>query len=415
MSLSYISGPENASLVRNDNEVTVTVNTDLPLTTANLKIQTWLMVETVYDSGTYNIFARQTLDPDQDGNCKFFWHNYLKDAFDRAYDQLTNGSTAPVQSTKTVLRYYFVAIERSGEPQDTTDYLLTGPITTPRYAINGGISKQRYAVKPYFGATGWHGDELEDSFLDNLGTEIRTFITQDQWAPFFWHDNASNGNLDTFALDIRLFKSDGTTQVIQVHNLTNIDKYQLHYLPVGFTQLNLTAYETPTVKVVKYMIQASGTTHAATLSQISHARYYHVRRQHMEFQHFISYQNSLGTISTIALNGRRIRDVEIQKDLISTYWEAGMDSRLGEGTIYDVLASDHLKFGTGTITRSEQRQMLDLLHSRHLQINLGSDQENVSVKVAGLKWTDTEDQNIVKFDIALAINWQNEIADVMAI
>jgi len=413
MSLTTLALPENISFCRNNNEISITLATDLPLTTANLKIKCILFIEHDYGSGTFWPYV-QLLDPDENGECKFFWHDIIEDIFEHQFDDLP--STTPVIAQHVVRNYKFLAVELSGDPQTSTDALISGSLTTQRQAVYGGIALEKFSERPFFGLTNWHGQELQKSFFDNMGATVRTFTDQMQFLPFWWHNYPGVGNYLACKVAVKMYKSDGTTQTIYPYS-EPVNINQVIHFPVGFTQLALVGYETASVKVIKYEVWTYGTAAMGNVSQpnSSHIRTYHVRRDYQEFKRYLYYRNSLGTLSAFAICGRMIRDVNVKKEMALSYWEKGYNQFKG-GTVnsYNQII-DRMEFATGTLTAAEERQLIDILQSDHLIVGAINGQKQLPVDIASLKISPTEDQNIKTFNIALMPKFNNQIADVMAV
>jgi hypothetical protein len=413
MSLSVISLPEAIELA--GNEIMVKIHTDLPLATANLKIACYINVELVYGSGSYTTYAEQILDPDNDGNCTFFWDRFLLDSFGKSFDLPTVNGTAPLLLNHVVKRYNIFAIEKSGSPQSNTDFLFTGPIAQTRYAYKGAIPKHRRNYMPFFGASGWNistpaAGGLDKAFFDWRGKTTTTRTDNEQWVYYMHQDAFFLFPTATVKLRTKYYRSDGYATEITSHSIT-LNKYEVCAFPVGFEQLNLAAYETPTAKITKYETVVSlWYPLGSQWLELSERKTWKIDRnfQHRSVQ--FSFINSLGVLTQFQCNGSRTISTTPNKTEVPQYWEQSFDLINGESATYNTVTDEMFTVLTGNLTPNEANRLRDLFNSQ--LVSLVYNNQRVPVRILSQKFVGDDIANVLNYAIEYKTNFNNSVPDL---
>ncbi len=144
-------------------------------------------------------------------------------------------------------------------------------------------------------------------------------------------------------LRVRCLKKDGTTQTVTPlvsDNIHSIPMYQVVCIPVGFTQLNLSA------DTVQYEVWVSNENN----ERISEVRTYLVDSfyQHQERNLLIS--NSLGAFDTVRLLGESMRQLKVLRNIIEVDTEN--TAELAELRVISVKGNRSLIISTGNIKKN---------------------------------------------------------------
>ncbi len=360
MSLLVAETPRDCEMA--GNEISCVIGTSLPPTTANLKIACELFVELNYGSGVFTSFAIQTLVPDANGNCRFFWSRYLRDSFNVQFDKPPYQDVFSFENSHAIRRYRFTAGEFSGTPQQITDALFTGTLNDIRHAFNGAIAESRFAFKSFFGSSGWNNTTLNKAFYDWRGTDPVTTIGADQWLTWMYQDHDSLGNIDV-NLRLKWYRSDGTTNTYTAHFRQNVAEFEVFSFPVGFNQLLLSGQETANDKVTKYEtwleVDGSGTV-------LTEVKTWHVNRDYHEFVAQLSYINSLGVMEQFLFFGAPIHQPKPEHSRVSSYRDSSYDADIGESLVYDTLVENGMAIITGPTSLQNRKQLADLLASKRV-------------------------------------------------
>jgi len=395
------------------NEMSCVLQTSLPLNTPNLKIQVYLMVETVYGSGTYVIVTSQTSDVDANGRAKFFWHKVLHDLFEGKYDLPVVNSNTAFQLQHNVKRYYLFAVELSGSPQATTHLLNTGSLASLRFAVNGGLPKHRFRHMPFFGGSGWNltgiPGGLGKAFLDWRGSVVRTRLTQDQWLYFIWQDVGSWGQIQ-MDLRVKFYRSDGLSQTINVLTTAVQYKFECWGYPAGFAQLGLSAYETSTAKITKYEVWLEETVLGTRYVQ-TEKKMFVVDRNYYELVVEAHYLNTYGVVCQLTLRGESTVSFNISNVESAAYWDNTYDVDRGESIATDVMVASGGYVASGSVSGQEAKMILELAASRKCLMHDGH-QKYLPYRVLTNKFEFRRTQNVLDYSLEFVLDYENELPDL---
>lgn len=411
MALSIISLPDSVSHV--GNEVTVVIETSLPLSTPNLKVKLGILAELTYDSGVYsapNEIPELWADPDGDGRVRFFIQEHLGDLLDKLLDLPAVGGTTEVRCNHMVRRYKLYALEYSGDPQGVTDVLSTGSIVQERLAQRGGIPKQNFDVRSWFGSAGWAIGQLQNPFLDWRGRSLRTGRAQDQWVYFNWQDAFSIIPTVTPTRHVRYVLEDGTSNIFS-DTLSVMDKGEVWMIPVGFTQLDLPAKEVlEGQKILKYTVYLTQVVLGMPV-YVSEQKDFIVDHQYYEWQTEIQYLNGLGTFCQLLLRGRPEQVTEVDVMESEAYHEKGMATYLGQTHRHATSVRNGVNHASGGLTARELKLMRELLASKKVMVK-DSRLGWVPVNILNRKQAQSAIETARVVELEYAPAWDNEVVDM---
>jgi hypothetical protein len=417
MSLSAQQLPPNLALC--GNEISCIIKTSLAPTTPNLEIECGINVELVYGSNVYTILTTQRLKPNANGECKFFWNQYLWDAFESQYDLPAIGGTASYVPQHAIRRYTFFAVEWSGDPQNWTDILSTGNMATVRHAVKGAISEARHAYRPYFGDAGWNleleaNGGLGRSFLDWRGKNPHTRTDFDQWLHWIYVDFLGYlGNGITVNYKVKWYRSDGTTGESTFLTLNGVDENDIYGLPAGFTQLGLSANETATDKITKYetWLSVDVLSNPVALTQI---KTWHVDREYYELATQLQYINSLGVCEHLTLRGMPVVAIESEKERVSTYRDNSYARTQGQSEVIDVLVQTGYQMFTGNCHTYETKQVADIKAARRAWIPVESgNQQHLPLRITSGSTEYDFERNVHKYELQVVYDFDDKVPDLL--
>jgi hypothetical protein len=411
MSISLISLPDLIAHV--GNEMVVVVDTNLPLSTANLKVKLGILTELTYGSGVYSapgVIPELWADPDPDGRCRFFIEEYVGDLLDKVLDIPAVGGTAEVRCSHMVRRYKMYAVEFSGDPQTATDFITTGGIVTERKGIRGGIPKQHHLLRSYWGSTGWSILNLGNPFLDNRGPSLRTGRNQDQWLYHIWQDASSLTTAITPVRVVEYTLEDGTTGSIST-TLATHQKDEVWMIPAGFAQLGLPAVETSAAqRILKYTVKLQQVIGLSTVL-LSEVKEFIVDHQYYEWNTELQYLNGLGTFTQLLLRGRPELETEVDASESAAYHRKGMATYLGDTHRHATTVRNGVNHASGALTKQELRQMRELLGAKKVMVKdaqLGW----VPVTILNKKQAQSDLETARTVELQYAAAWGSEVVDM---
>lgn len=415
MSLTVVQVPDLC--MHAGNEMACIISTNLPLSTANLEILCGINVELVYGSGTFSILVTRRLQPDQNGQCRFFLNEFLWDAFEEQFDVPAFGSATPYLLQHVVRKYTLFAIEYSGDPQTATQVLSTGTLAQQRFAVKGALAEARFAYNRFFGATGWNAlptgaGGMGRAFLDWRGTKPRTRLDEDQWLHFHWQD--PSGVVGPAALDykVKWYRSDGTDGTITITTPV-IQLHEVYGLPAGFEQLSLSTYETASDKIYKYETWMSVDILGTPTPQ-SEVKTWQVDRDYYEFAVQLQYINSLGVMEQLTLRGARTKTFNIEQNIIESYRDSSYDSDQGESTVFDVLVENGFVALSGAGTAQEGKQFADLKASKKRLLRTAtSGQRNMPIRVKAGSHEIDPLKNTFTYSIEVMQDFRDKVPDLI--
>lgn len=416
MSLTILQLPENC--MHAGNEMSCILHTTLPLSTANLEILCGINVELVYGSGSFSILVTRRLQPDANGNCRFFLNEFLWDSFDGQFDVPAVGGSSAYQVQHNVRKYTLFAVEYSGDPQTVSDLLSSGPIAQERYAVKGALAEARFALRGFFGISGWNNlavgaGGFGKAFLDWRGPKPRTRLTEDQWLHFHWQD--TTGTVGNAAMDYKCtwYRSDGATGTFTVLTTPVIRIHEEYGLPAGFAQLGLSANETANDKILKYELWMSVNILGTPTPQ-SEIKTFEVDRDYYEFAQQLQYINSLGVMEQLTLRGAKTKTFNIEKESIEAYRDSSYHSTVGETTVFDVLVQNGFVALSGAGTAQEGKQFADLKASRKvLLLTASSGQNNIPVRIKGGEHSIDPLKNTFTYSIEVMQDFRDKVPDLI--
>lgn len=420
MALTVVDLPDYA--LHTGNEISVVLETDLALSTPNLKIALALSIELVYGSGTYVLQPAIWLDPDANGQCKFFIERYLADCFERELDIPQENGTTITLCDHVVRRYKMFAAEHSGEPQVVTDDILSGSLTNVRYAFHGGIPVQHFISKSYFGGSGWAVNELGwplpipfpplpgvPPFMDWRGRTVRTGLTQDQWLYFYWPTLAGQDTA-TAELWVKHYHEDGTDATFMFDDFA-VDVHEVWMVPAGRVQLGLDAIEVIAGSpILKYELWVKAMVGIYNL-QVSETKTFLVDWEYYEFETEMQYRNGLGTMTQLLLRGRPEKETATKKEEAEAYHQLGMNDYLGNTMVHAVEVKDGVNHASGLLNAAELKQFRELLASTQVMVkdaSLGW----VKVNVMTSNISDDPLDNVRRVTLEHVPGWQNEVVNM---
>lgn len=365
------------------NEIYVTLRTDLPLNTANLRLRLELVVETDYYVGSNEVILLEPRKPDANGRVRFHVHDHLRDFFYRKEDVPTEGGTVAARCNNLIRRWGYRGVELSGTTPAVTDFVpvTPGPVyTTWFYAFNGGISKDLWYLKPYFNTSGWFQTMVPTPFYDWAVDNVRTGRAQDQWVYLFYGKVFPGMTFtENFYFTVRVNYEDGTFEGFSTTPVA-IQAAQVWMMPCGFEQLGIPALETAAgVKCVSYRIRAaygSGSIYGPYRTFVVDNGYY-------EWETELQYVNGLGAFSQLLLRGRPMQETSVESETATAYHELNMEEHMGDTTPYDMVVHNGVSHRTGVLNAQELRKVREMLASR-----------KVMVKDALLGWVPVKTLNV---------------------
>ncbi len=412
MSLSVVSVPDTVSHC--GNEISCELQTSLPITTANLRIVCYLQVEVNYGSGTFDIITSQTLTPDTNGRCKFYWNRHLWDTFANNFDLPTYQGTSEFLLEHFVKKYVLWAVELSGDPQTTTDLLNSSPFSDVRYAVRGSIPPHRLKTRSFFGVSGWNlldvsSGGLGKAFLDWRGSNPRTRLSSDQWLYWFWQDPGSVLGAIPVQYRVKYYRSDGQCNEFTFLTTPTVNVYECYGFPAGFAQLGLSSYETSTHKITKYetvvAVQVLG-----NWVELSERKLWEVDRSYRENHGHISYLNSLGVVCQFQTLGAPTLGMAVSKDEHPRHFDQSQDLQNGESLVTMVEVQDSPVVTTGVLTFAEAKQYRELIASRKVMVNDRHGQF-IPLRVKSRKVDIRLQENLYDYTLDISYDYTSEAPD----
>jgi hypothetical protein len=403
------------------NEISCTIQTSLLTNTPNLKIQCYLQVEIDYMSNTHTIWASQILDPDSNGNCKFFWDRYLWDSFQNNFDVPILNDSSEFQLQHIVKRYALFAVELSGSPQTTTDTLASGDLSSIRFAVKGAIPKHRLKERPFFGATGWNlqasgQNGLGKAFLDWRSPSVSTPTGSEQWLYWLWQDPGSIfGSLSGVKYFVKYYRSDGLTNRIEVLTTPLVDVYSHWGFPAGFNQLNLSQFETALDKITKYetFVAMPDPINIGQFIDLSERKLWYVDRKHYPQIANLSYINSLGCLTQFQLKGEASYNVVVDKKVSPHYWDQAYTMEHGESSANVIHVDNQGIMATGVLSRNEATQFQDIIASPKVLLTLFDQRLPIVLKNA--KIPVKIDDNLYSYKLEFSYDYNDSVADTFIV
>jgi hypothetical protein len=253
---------------------------------------------------------------------------------------------------------------------------------------------------------------LDRAFLDWRGTQPRTRTNEDQWLYFCWQDPGFIGSA-AFQYKVKYYLSDGTDATITFLTTPTIARWEVYALPAGFTQLGLSTYETPTVKVLKYETYMSLTV-LGVPTDFSERKVWRVDRAYQEFALQLQYINSLGCMEQLTLRGSTVIAPDINATSVDTYRDNSYTANQGESIVYDVLVENRILVSTGTCTRQEARRIADLKASHYrFLLSPSRGQYNIPLTIKGGVHPVDEQQNVYRYQLELSQNFIDSVPDML--
>ena len=357
------------------------------------------------------------LDPDADGYATFYWNRFLWDSFEKNLDIPALNGTSEFLLQHHVKRYNMFAVELSGSPQITTHILNYGDITDLCYAVKGTIPKFRLYQRPFFGSTGWNildtaSDGLGKAFLDWRSNRLKTFTHSEQWIYWIWQDIGSVlGNIPV-QLRVKYYRSDGVCDEFTFLTTPNVNVYDCYGFPAGFTQLGLSAYETPTAKITKYETLIA-VQYLGDWLELSERKIWDVNRKHYDTVVAMTYQNSLGVMTQFNLHGDASYQVTADKKITPQHWDMNSDLAQGESIAQDVIVSNTGIVASGIMTRNEAIQFQDIIASPKVLLQL--DGQRVPVVIANAKMPVKVSDNVFRYTLEFSYDFNDPVADTFIV
>lgn len=346
MSISIINSLPQIAFSKNP--VAVTLQTDLPIVTTNLKIVVQLYVESVFRSGQYSLATQQELPPDSSGNATFYFNSIIDAYFDKHNFPNTNQSYASI-APDCMRRYYIKYAEKSGDPATIGTYTQSNVY----YALRGGISFEKYPYLDYF------NDHLpvKKSFLTWEENNKIITETQQEYLYFLLLDTGVFSSLD-LTLKYTITYTDGTTATGSLVSISSVSELDVVIFPAGFTQLDLgNVNPAKTVKSYKLWVVDSGAT------VLSEERNYILTRKKFWQTRYYLYTNSLGGVNTLRSTGKH--DIELKHKISQANIFVPWDYNLIDGAedVFYKSEQASLKARTGYQSKLQVDRLRDMLLS----------------------------------------------------
>lgn len=315
----------------------------------------------------HSIYVEINLVDDADNLTKIYGQPYETDTDGRAKVDISKMLHAQLQAdlpplngdkaqkcTLSNRRYALRIAPAFGEPFNIG--ILT-KLATKRVVLGGTPYEDGPAITPVSITQGAFSSE--DLAL-RLGDTVRdTRTDQPQYLTFL---NARATAAENLRLIAQLYFSDNTSQTVTgITTINGIGQNQTVQFATGFTDLNLSSYESPTKIVTRYTLQL--TTTAGTARSAVYT--YNVEREWKPYSRHFVYANSLGALETVITFGKGSETWAFVKQSAEKYLAQNYKLTDGQSLDYDLQADVKFEVASGWLrSKREVRQFADMFLSR---------------------------------------------------
>jgi hypothetical protein len=243
-----------------------------------------------------------------------------------------------------MVKKYFVRVhEKYGSPE--VDYKVTW--SSDKYVLFGGVKSESWPTSAVMSNQG----QTQKTFLSWQPLEKEVAYYEMAYLYYFFTDS----QISSLKLKVLVTLSDDTTTEI-TKTIASPTQELIYIAPTGFTQLNLSAYETSDIKVVKYEVWMAN--HINT--QISEVRTYIVDRNYYTKERFLYYRNSLSGMDSIRIVEEAQSSAEITSEVSEKILPLGYAATTGQKEKINISYEEVVTVGTGMLEREFKRALFDL-------------------------------------------------------